>query len=274
MMATKTTKNILEDTLANDAKHVKMYNVSNGKTERVMPKASNDGELVLNRQEGTSNRQTHPEIIEAEWDNGFAYASVKLATEHQPLVEMLHQAVEKKVQANSKQNKDTIAGLSNERLELEAQNIRLEQQIAELREQVRQNNARLSEVKKDLAAFDATRDAIENQVLRQLVQLGIVTSEQLPVKATKQRTYSRGTGIKKTSFSIEFDGVVDGEQSYFDTPGNLAWYKFNKCGSTKLFEVLAEQNNGIRAGSPEHEALPNKRLAAQLDGHTFAFIMK
>lgn len=232
---------------------------------------ANDGKLVLNpfgHDKKPANDTRKPV------KDTFTYAGIEIATENQALVEMMAQAVTKKVDSASRNNQSQVKGWQNEVTELETWNAKTEAQIAQLRDQIKANNARLSEVRKELAAYDATSSAIENQVLRQLVQLGIVTSEQLPVKATKQRTYSRGTGIKKASFSIEFDGEVDGEQSYFDTPGNLAWYKFGKCGAPKLFDVLAEQNNGIRAGSPEHEQLPNKRLAAQLDGHTFAFIMK
>ena len=253
-MATKI-QNVLEDALVHDAKHVKMYNVSNGKTERIMP-SENDAKPSENVQDT------------------FDYAGIAIPAEHRQLVEMMATAVARKIDAARTTNQDQVKAWMDYTAELEAWNKEAEAKINELRAQIKVNNARLAELKKDLAAYDATESSIQNQVLRQLVQLGIVTSEQIPQKVTKPRLGSRGTGIKKTSFSIEFDGVVDGEQSYFDSPGNLAWYKFNKCGSAKLFDVLAEQNNGIRPGSPEHEALPGKRLAAILDGHTFAFIMR
>lgn len=190
----------------------------------------------------------------------FDFAGVQIPNEYFDMVQMMAKAITTKIGAMVTSSRDYVESLESESQDLESQ-------IQELKHALALKQARLSEVKKELAQFDAQDATIQRQVLRQLQQMGIVQGIPGPT-----RTAGRAQ-VSKAKFHIEYDGVIDGPNSYFESPGNLAWYKFGRCGSAKLYDVLSEQNGGIRPGSPEHEQLPGKRLAATLNGHVFAFIM-
>ena len=189
----------------------------------------------------------------------FDFAGVQIPNEYFDMVQMMAKAITTKIGAMVTSSRDYVESLESESQDLESQ-------IQELKHALAIKQARLSEVKKELAQFDAQDATIQRQVLRQLQQMGIVQGIPGPTRTARAQ-------VSKAKFHIEYDGVIDGPNSYFESPGNLAWYKFGRCGSAKLYDVLSEQNGGIRPGSPEHEQLPGKRLAATLDGHVFAFIM-